>query len=32
LLHFSQPKQAKTRETRIEKAVDAILEGKGLND
>jgi uncharacterized protein YdeI (YjbR/CyaY-like superfamily) len=26
LLHFSQPKQAKTRETRIEKAVDAILE------
>lgn len=32
LLHFSQPKQAKTRESRIEKAVDAILEGKGLND
>jgi len=32
LLHFSQPKQAKTRESRIEKAVDAIMEGKGLND
>lgn len=32
LLHFSQPKQAKTREARIEKSVEAILNGKGLND
>lgn len=32
LLHFSQPKQAKTRESRIEKCVDRILDGKGLAD
>ncbi|MBP1224534.1 YdeI/OmpD-associated family protein [Flavobacterium sp. 1355] len=32
LLHFSQPKQAKTRESRIEKAIPQILNGKGLND
>ncbi|MEO8535802.1 MAG: DUF1801 domain-containing protein [Flavobacterium sp.] len=32
LLHFSQPKQSKTRESRIEKATPEILEGKGLND
>jgi uncharacterized protein YdeI (YjbR/CyaY-like superfamily) len=32
LLHFSQPKQAKTRESRIEKAMPQILNGKGLND
>ena len=32
LLHFAQPKQAKTRESRIEKAVPQILAGKGLND
>jgi len=32
LLHFSQPKQAKTRESRIEKAIPQILDGKGLND
>lgn len=32
LLHFSSPKQSKTRETRIEKATDQILAGKGLND
>lgn len=32
LLHFSQPKQAKTRESRIEKCIDQILDGKGLND
>lgn len=32
LLHFSQPKQAKTRESRIEKAIPAIMDGKGLND
>lgn len=32
LLHFSSPKQAKTRESRIEKAYDDILAGKGLNE
>ena len=32
MLHFSAPKQASTRESRVEKAVPAILEGKGLND
>lgn len=31
-LHFSQPKQAKTRESRIEKVVERILNGKGLLD
>ncbi|SHM54325.1 YdeI/OmpD-associated family protein [Flavobacterium saccharophilum] len=32
LLHFSQPKQAQTREARVEKAIPNILNGKGLND
>ena len=32
LLFFSQPKQSKTRESRIDKHVDKILSGKGLND
>ena len=32
LLHFAQPKQAKTREARIEKYIPQIFEGKGLND
>ncbi len=32
LLHFSSPKQSKTRETRIEKCIQQILVGKGLND
>ncbi|GED33336.1 YdeI/OmpD-associated family protein [Brevibacillus centrosporus] len=32
LLHFSQPKQAKTREARVEKYMQQILDGKGLND
>lgn len=32
LLHFSQPKQTKTREARIEKYIPQILRGKGLND
>jgi uncharacterized protein YdeI (YjbR/CyaY-like superfamily) len=32
LLHFSQPKQAKTREARIEKNLEKILRGKGLED
>jgi len=30
LLHFSSPKQSKTRETRVEKAMDQILDGKGF--
>lgn len=32
LLHFSQPKQSKTRESRIEKCMEQILNGKGLNE
>jgi len=32
LLHFSSPKQSKTRESRVGKAIDQILDGKGLND
>lgn len=32
LLYFSQPKQSKTRESRIEKYTKHILSGKGLND
>jgi uncharacterized protein YdeI (YjbR/CyaY-like superfamily) len=32
LLHFSAPKQAKTRETRIEKCIPNILANKGLDD
>ncbi len=32
LLHFAAPKQAKTRESRIEKSMPQILLGKGLND
>lgn len=32
LLHFSQPKQSKTREARVEKYIPQILGGKGLND
>lgn len=32
LLHFSQPKQSKTREARVEKNMLRILDGKGLND
>lgn len=32
ILHFSAPKQSKTRESRIEKCRDKILAGKGLND
>ncbi len=32
LLYFSAPKQAKTREARIEKYVQKILAGKGLDD
>jgi len=32
ILYFSDPKQSKTRETRIEKYIPHILNGKGLND
>ncbi|KRE59722.1 YdeI/OmpD-associated family protein [Paenibacillus sp. Soil750] len=32
LLHFSEPKQSKTRVSRIEKYEQHILEGKGLQD
>lgn len=32
ILYFSQPKQAKTRESRIAKYTQHILEGKGLHD
>lgn len=32
LLHFSTPKQSKTRISRIEKCIPQILIGKGLND
>jgi len=32
LFYFSQPKQSKTRESRVEKHMRQILNGKGLND
>ncbi|MDQ0859351.1 YdeI family protein [Bacillus sp. V2I10] len=32
ILYFSQPKQSKTRESRVEKCMQKILNGKGLND
>jgi uncharacterized protein YdeI (YjbR/CyaY-like superfamily) len=32
LLHFAAPKQSKTREARIEKCMQQIFAGKGLND
>ncbi|WP_413379286.1 DUF1801 domain-containing protein [Alkalihalobacillus sp. 1P02AB] len=32
ILHFSTPKQSKTRESRIEKNIQRILKRKGLND
>jgi len=31
-LYFTQPKQSKTRETRVENSLQQILDGKGLND
>ena len=31
-LYFSAPKQSKTRESRVEKYTEQILNGKGLND
>jgi len=30
--YFSEPKQSKTRESRVEKCMQKILDGKGLND
>jgi len=32
ILYFSQPKQSKTRESRVQKCVQQILKGKGLNE
>lgn len=32
IFYFSQPKQYKTRESRVEKCMQQILNGKGLND
>jgi uncharacterized protein YdeI (YjbR/CyaY-like superfamily) len=32
LFHISKPKQAKTREARVEACIPRVLDGKGLND
>ena len=32
IFYFSQPQQSKTRESRVEKYMQQILKGKGLND
>ena len=32
ILYFSSPKQSKTRESRVEKCMQRILDGNGLND
>jgi uncharacterized protein YdeI (YjbR/CyaY-like superfamily) len=32
ILYFSAPKQSKTRESRVEKCMQQILNGKGMND
>jgi uncharacterized protein YdeI (YjbR/CyaY-like superfamily) len=32
ILYFSAPKQSKTREARVQKCLQQILDGKGLND
>jgi len=32
IFYFSQPKQSKTRESRVEKCIQKILDGEGLND
>lgn len=32
IFHFSQPKQSKTRDARVEKCLPQILGGKGIND
>ena len=31
-LHFSAPKLSQTRASRVEKSIDRIMAGKGLND
>jgi len=31
-LYFSEPKQSKTRQSRVDKSIPQILNGKGLND
>jgi uncharacterized protein YdeI (YjbR/CyaY-like superfamily) len=32
IFYFSQPRQSKTREARVEKYLPKILDGKGLDD
>ncbi len=32
IIHFSQPKQSKTRTNRIEKCQPKIMKGEGMND
>jgi uncharacterized protein YdeI (YjbR/CyaY-like superfamily) len=32
MFHVSAPKQSKTRESRVEKCMQQILDGRGLND
>src|SRR5437667_6135867 len=32
IFYFSQPKQSKTRESRVQKCMQQIVKGKGLND
>jgi uncharacterized protein YdeI (YjbR/CyaY-like superfamily) len=32
IYYFSQPKQAQTRESRVQKSLQRIMKGKGLND
>lgn len=32
IFHITQPKQSKTRESRVEKSIPLIMSGKGLND
>ena len=32
ILYFSAPKQSKTREARVEKYIQRILDGKGFHD
>ena len=32
IFYFSDPKQSKTRESRVEKSLGQILKGKGLSD
>jgi uncharacterized protein YdeI (YjbR/CyaY-like superfamily) len=32
ILYFSAPKQSKTRESRVEKCMQQILNGKGLTE